>query len=82
MIPEPESEETQTSTTTSSEPAEPTPTLGRDIDFAAEEQAIRDLYAVYAVAHGDQGRGYAHRSLALGREQRHFYRLDVLGWHL
>ena len=54
--PEPEAEETQTSTTTSSssEPAEPTPTVGRDIDFAAEEQAIRDLYAVYAVAHGDQ----------------------------
>jgi ketosteroid isomerase-like protein len=47
-----EPEETQTPTTTSSEPAEPTPTVGRDIDFAAEEQAIRDLYAVYATAHG------------------------------
>ena len=28
--------------------------VGRDIDFAVEEQAIRDLYATYAVAHGDQ----------------------------
>ena len=52
--PEPEAEETQTSATTSSEPAEPTPTVARDIDFAAEEQAIRDLYAVYAAAHGDK----------------------------
>ena len=50
--PEPESTETQTPTTTTSQPAEETPTLGRDIDFAAEEQAIRDLYAVYATAHG------------------------------
>ena len=52
--PEPESTETQTPTTTASQPAEETPTLGRDIDFAAEEQAIRDLYAVYTVAHGDK----------------------------
>ena len=28
--------------------------IRRDIDFAAEEQAIRDLYAEYALAHGDQ----------------------------
>ena len=51
---EPESTETETPATTASQPAEETPTLGRDIDFAAEEQAIRDLYAVYATAHGDQ----------------------------
>ena len=52
--PEPETTEAETPSTTSSQPAETTPTAGRDIDFAAEEQAIRDLYAVYAAAHGDQ----------------------------
>ena len=52
--PEPESTETEQPATTSSQPAEETPTLGRDIDFAVEEQAIRDLYAVYTAAHGDQ----------------------------
>lgn len=52
--PEPESTETQTPTTTASQPAAETPTVVRDIDFAAEEQAIRDLYAVYTVAHGDK----------------------------
>ena len=52
--PEPEPEGTQTSATTSSQPAEATPTVERNIDFAAEEQAIRELYAVYAAAHGDQ----------------------------
>ena len=52
--PEPESTATETPTTTPSQPAEPTPIVGRDIDFDAEEQAIRDLYAVYAAAHGDQ----------------------------
>ena len=35
-------------------PVNPDVTVVRDIDFAAEEQAIRDLYAQYAVAHGDQ----------------------------
>ena len=35
-------------------PASPDVIVGRDIDFALEEQAIRDLYAAYAVAHGDQ----------------------------
>ena len=50
--PEPESTATEQPTTSSSQPAEATPTLGRDIDFAAEEQAIRELYAVYAAAHG------------------------------
>ena len=53
--PEPESSDTQApTTTTSSQPADATPVAERDIDFAAEEQAIRDLYAVYAAAHGDQ----------------------------
>ena len=42
------------SATTSSEATQPDVVVGRDIDFAVEEQAIRDLYAVYAVAHGDQ----------------------------
>ena len=52
---DPEPTEAETPTTTSSQPAEATPTVvERDIDFAAEEQAIRDLYAVYAAAHGDQ----------------------------
>ena len=46
--------ETETSTTTPSQPAEPIAPLERNIDFAAEEQAIRDLYAVYATAHGDR----------------------------
>ena len=46
--------ETETSTTTPSQPAEPIATTERNIDFAAEEQAIRDLYAAYATAHGDQ----------------------------
>ena len=52
--PEPEPSEAEPSTTSSSQPAEATPTVGRDIDFAAEEQAIRDLYTVYTAAHGDQ----------------------------
>ena len=42
------------SATTSSESTQPDVAAGRDIDFAAEEQAIRDLYGVYALAHGDQ----------------------------
>ena len=45
--------ETQTPTT-ASQSAEPTVTLERDIDFAAQEQAIRDLYTIYATAHGDK----------------------------
>ena len=52
--PETESEQTQTPTTTASQPAEETPIVERNIDFAAEEQAIRELYAVYAAAHGDK----------------------------
>ena len=35
-------------------PVNPDVAAGRAIDFAAEEQAIRDLYAEYARAHGDQ----------------------------
>ena len=46
--------ETKTPTTTTSQPAEPTVTVERNIDFAAEEQAIRELYTVYAAAHGDK----------------------------
>lgn len=42
------------SATTTSQPTQPDVVAGRDIDFAVEEQAIRDLYAVYAVAHGDK----------------------------
>ena len=49
-----ESTETETPTRTSSQPAEPKVTIERNIDFAAEEQAIRDLYDVYTTAHGDQ----------------------------
>ena len=45
--------ETKTPTATDSQPAEPI-IVERNIDFAAEEQAIRDLYAVYATAHGDK----------------------------
>jgi hypothetical protein len=45
--------ETKTPTTTASQPAEPT-IVERNIDFEAEEQAIRDLYGVYATAHGDK----------------------------
>ena len=45
--------ETKTPTTTASQPEEPT-IVERNIDFAAEEEAIRDLYAVYATAHGDK----------------------------
>ena len=44
--------QTQPTATTSAEPAQPDVAAGRDIDFAAEEQAIRELYAKYAVAHG------------------------------
>ena len=39
------------------------------INFAAEEQAIRDLYAVYALAHGDQDIGVLS-DLWLRREER------------
>lgn len=46
--------QTQSTPTPSTGTAEPEVVAGRDIDFAAEEQAIRDLYAVYAAAHGDQ----------------------------
>ncbi len=45
--------ETKTPTTTTSQPEEPT-VVERNIDFEAEEQVIRELYAVYATAHGDQ----------------------------
>ncbi len=46
---------TETETTTPSQPAEPpAAAAGAEIDFAAEEKAIRDLYAVYATAHGDK----------------------------
>ncbi len=46
--------ETETSTTTPSQPTEPIGTLERNIDFAAEEEAIRELYDRYTTAHGDQ----------------------------
>ncbi|RKU27478.1 hypothetical protein C6499_11830 [Candidatus Poribacteria bacterium] len=46
--------ETKTATTTPSQPAEPTVTVERNIDFAAEEDGIRELYGVYAKAHGDK----------------------------
>ncbi len=45
--------ETKTPTTTSAQPEEPA-IVERNIDFAAEEEAIRDLYAVYATAHGEK----------------------------
>ena len=35
-------------------PVQPDVVVGRYIDFAVEEQAIRALYAEYALAHGDQ----------------------------
>ena len=49
---DPEPAETKTATTTSSQPAEPAVTVERNIDFAAEEDGIRELYGVYAKAHG------------------------------
>ena len=49
---DPEPAETKTTTTTPSQPAEPTVTVERNIDFAAEEEGIRELYGVYAKAHG------------------------------
>ena len=51
---DPEPEETKTPTTTSSQPTEPTVTVERNIDFAAEEEGIREVYGVYAKAHGDK----------------------------
>ena len=51
---DPEPAETKTPTTASSQPEEPAVTVERNIDFAAEEQAILELYAVYATAHGDE----------------------------
>ena len=51
---DPEPAETKTPTTTSSQPTEPTGTIERNIDFAAEEEGIRDVYGVYAKAHGDK----------------------------
>lgn len=41
-------------TTPPSQPTTPDVVVSRDIDFAAEEQAIRALYAEYAVSHGDK----------------------------
>lgn len=46
--------QTQPTATTPSEATQPEVIAGRDVDFAVEEQAIRDLYAVYAAAHGDK----------------------------
>lgn len=46
--------EPETSTTTPSQPTEPTATLERNIDFALEEDTIRELYDKYATAHGDK----------------------------
>lgn len=51
---DPEPEETKTTTPTSSQPTEPPVTIERDIDFAAEEEGIREIYGVYATAHGDK----------------------------
>ena len=51
---DPDPAETKTPTTTSSQPAEPAGTVERNIDFAAEEEGIRDVYGVYAKAHGDK----------------------------
>ena len=51
---DPEPEETKTATPTSSQPTEPPVTLERNIDFAAEEEGIREIYGVYATAHGDK----------------------------
>lgn len=48
------SEPTTQPTTTTVVTTEPEVVAGRDVDFAAAEQAIRDLYAEYAAAHGDQ----------------------------
>lgn len=45
--------ETKTPTVTTSQPEEPA-IVERNIDFEAEELAIRDLYGVYATAHGDK----------------------------
>jgi len=46
--------ETKTPTITTSQPDEPTGVVERNIDFEAEEEAIRALYGVYATAHGDK----------------------------
>ncbi len=46
--------ETETSTATPSQSEEPTGIFERNIDFAAEEEAIRELYDRYTTAHGDQ----------------------------
>ncbi len=51
---ETEAPDKPTQSTTSTESTQPDVVVGRDIDFAVEEQAIRDLYAAYALAHGDQ----------------------------
>ena len=45
--------ETKTPTVTDSQPEEPI-VVERNIDFEAEEAAIRELYGVYAAAHGDK----------------------------
>ena len=68
------------SATTSTETTQPDVVVGRDIDFAAEEQAIRDLYAEYALAHGDQDVDVLTEMYGSpGESKRHFYRLDILG---
>ena len=51
---DPEPAETKTPTATASQPTEPAGTVERNIDFAAEEEGIRDVYGVYAKAHGDK----------------------------
>ena len=59
-------------------PASPDVIVGRDIDFALEEQAIRDLYAAYAVAHGDQDVDALTDVWLPGESKDIFYGLDVL----
>ena len=46
--------EPETSTATPSQSEEPTGIFERNIDFAAEEEAIRELYQRYVTAHGEQ----------------------------
>ena len=71
-------------TATSTESTQPDVVVGRDIDFALEETSdFADLYAEYALAHGDQDVDALNGTCGLpGESKGHFYRLDVLGGHL
>ena len=57
------------------------PPFERNIGFAAEEEAIRELYDVYATAHGDQDVDVLGDVWFKSESDDVFTGMDLLGWH-